>query len=74
LNGTFFGECSTAAETANKTASISGFALAKGVVVYIKFLYANTAINSTLTLNISNTGVKSIKKYGTSDLDANVEI
>lgn len=74
LNGTFFGECSTAGNVAIKTAAISGFALTKGVVVYIRFLYANTATNSILKLNVSNTGEIAIKKYGTAELDSSTRI
>ena len=55
--------CNTVAGTAEKTASLTGFTLTTGAVVYVKFTYTNTASNPTL--NINSTGAKSIKKYGT---------
>ncbi len=62
----FYGTCSTAAATAAKTTSITGFTtadLVTGTVVIVKFTYANT--NSAPTLNVSSTGAKNIKAYGT---------
>lgn len=49
---------STAAATANKTASITNFKLVTGSSVYVKFTQTNTA--ATPTLNISETGAKQI--------------
>jgi len=74
LNGTFYGECSTDGSLEIKTTNISGFALAKGVAVYIRFINTNTAVPSLLKLNISNTGDIAIKKYGTAALDSNTKI
>ena len=54
--------CSTAAATAAKTATISGFKLFVGAVAYIKFTIGNTAANPTL--NISGTGAKAIWYQG----------
>ena len=54
--------CSTAAATAAKTATISGFKLFTGAVAYIKFSVKNTAANPTL--NISGTGAKAIQYQG----------
>lgn len=54
--------CSTAAGTAAKTATISGFKLFTGAVAYIKFSVKNTAANPTL--NISSTGAKAIQYEG----------
>ena len=54
--------CSTAAATAAKTATISGFRLFTGAVAYIKFSVKNTAANPTL--NISSTGAKAIQYQG----------
>lgn len=54
--------CSTAAATAAKTATISGFKLFTGAVAYIKFSVKNTAANPTL--NISGTGAKAIWYQG----------
>lgn len=58
--------CSTAAGTAAKTASLSGFALQNGARVIVKFANANTA-TSNVTLNVQNTGAKKITYKG-SDL------
>lgn len=54
--------CSTAAGTAAKTVTISGFRLFTGAVAYIKFSVKNTAANPTL--NISGTGAKAIWYQG----------
>ena len=64
LDGAFarFAVCSTAAATAAKTATISGFKLFTGAVAYIKFSVKNTAANPTL--NISGTGAKAIQYEG----------
>lgn len=53
-----YGECSTGADTAAKTVSISGFALAAGVTIQVKFTYANTAASPTLS--VSSTTAASI--------------
>ena len=58
--------CSTEASTANKTATLDGFTLVTGARVRVKFTNSNTASNPTL--NITNTGNKSIKKYGTTSV------
>lgn len=50
--------CQTAAGTAAKTTTITGYHLIAGARVHIKFLNTNTASNPTL--NISSTGAKSI--------------
>ena len=50
--------CSTAAGTAAKTASLTGFKLATGSKVIIKFTNGNTA--SGATLNVQSTGAKNI--------------
>lgn len=59
-----YGTCSTAASTAAKTVSITGFpsTLETGAMVAVKFTYANTAASPTL--NVSSTGAKSIYQYG----------
>lgn len=63
----WYGDCSTAASTAAKTVSLSvgnmAFSLINGVRVKIKFTYGNTATNPTL--NVNNSGAKSIYAYGT---------
>lgn len=61
-----FGICSTGANTAAKTATITDFALVEGVTVSIQFTHTNTASNPTL--NISSTGAIPIYKYGTSSV------
>ncbi|MEF2593334.1 MAG: hypothetical protein U0M51_02160 [Eggerthellaceae bacterium] len=57
-----YGACSTAAATAAKAVTISGFSLYTGVTIAVKFTYANTA--SSPTLNVSSTGAKSIYAVG----------
>lgn len=71
-----YAECSTAAATAAKVATISptttDFALATGARVIVYFTNANTAANSTL--NVNGTGAKAIyyngAQIGTSVTDA----
>ena len=57
-----FGTCATAAGTAAKTSSITGFSLYAGVTVCIQFTYQNTAASPTL--NVSGTGAKAIYTNG----------
>lgn len=56
-----YGECSTAAATAAKTVSITGFKLATGAWVAVKFTVTNSAAVASLTLNVTSTGAKPIK-------------
>lgn len=61
-----YGECSTGASTAAKTVSISSFTasdLVAGAMVLVKFTSTNSA--SSPTLNVSGTGAKAIRRYGT---------
>ena len=61
-----YGTCSTDAETAAKTVSLSGntgWSLTAGARIVVKFTTTNTAQNPTL--NVNGTGAKSIL-YGTS--------
>lgn len=59
-----YGTCSTAASTAAKTVSITGFpSLEAGAMVAVKFTYTNTVANPTL--NVTSTGAKNICQYGT---------
>ena len=58
---THYGTCSTAAGTANKTVSISGFKLVTGAVVWVRFTATNSAAVANLTLNVNSTGAKNIK-------------
>ena len=62
-----YGISSTAAATAAKTTTINNFELVEGVVVKILFQNENSA--ATPTLNISNTGAKTIKLKGNWDAD-----
>ena len=54
----YYGTCSTAAATAAKTVSLSGFSLFTGATVAVMFSNGNTAANPTL--NINSTGAKPI--------------
>ena len=61
-NITHYGECSTAAATAAKTVALTGFTLATGAKVAVKFTVTNTAASPTL--NVNSTGAKSIMYRG----------
>lgn len=63
IQNTSYSTCSTAANTAAKTASLTNFVLTTGSCIRVKFTNSNTA--SSPTLNVNGTGAKSIKKYGT---------
>lgn len=52
------GTCSTAAATAEKVVTLSGFVLATGTTIQVTFTNANTA--TTPTLNVNSTGAKAI--------------
>lgn len=71
VSGTVFGvqagnyaTCATAAGTAAKVITISGFTLTTGIHVFVKFTVTNTAAVASLTLNVSTTGAKAIKYRG----------
>jgi hypothetical protein len=57
-NSPFYGSCSTAAATAEKAVSATGFSLVTGAKVVVKFTVTNTAANPTL--NVNSTGAKAI--------------
>lgn len=57
-----YGTCSTAAGTAAKVVSLSGFKLQTGAEVTVRFTVTNTA--SSPTLNVNNTGAKGIRYLG----------
>ena len=57
-----YGTCSTAAGTAAKTVSCTGFTLATGARITVKFTVTNTASNPTL--NVNSTGAKAIRYRG----------
>lgn len=61
-----YATCSTAEGTAAKIATTTGgdFKLATGAMVRVKFTKANT-YNGTATLNVDDTGAKSIARVGT---------
>ena len=59
---THYGTCSTAAATAAKTVSLTGFSLVTGARVLVKFTVTNTAANPTL--NVNSTGAKAIMYRG----------
>lgn len=61
-NITHYGSCSTAAATAAKVVSCSGFTLATGAKICVKFTVTNTA--SSPTLNVNSTGAKAIYYRG----------
>lgn len=54
-----FGTCSTAAGTAAKVVALTGFVLATGAEITVKFSATNTAANPTL--NVNSTGAKAIR-------------
>ena len=61
----WYGTCSTAAATAEKAVTVekTGFSLADGVLLIVKFSTVNTA--SSIKLNVNETGAKSVYAYGT---------
>ena len=65
-----YGTCSTAAATAEKAVSVTGFTLETGAEVCVKFTVTNTA--SPVTLNVNSTGAKQIQYRGTAISAANI--
>lgn len=63
LGSTAYGVCDTAAATAAKIVDMTGFKLATGATIHVKFTNANSAASPTL--NVNNTGAKAIVQYGT---------
>ncbi|MDE6724525.1 MAG: hypothetical protein K2J79_02875, partial [Ruminiclostridium sp.] len=57
--GLVYGTCSTAAATAAKTVALTGFVLATGAAVIVKFTVTNIAASPTL--NVNSTGAKAIR-------------
>lgn len=72
IASTAYGICNTLSDQAAKTVEMTGFKLITGVTVHIKFTYSNAAENPP-TLNINNTGAKSIVQYGTTSAGTNAE-
>ena len=56
--------CSTAAATAAKTVTLSGFTLKKAAKLFLTISNSNTSATA-LTLNVNSTGAKTIKVNGT---------
>lgn len=68
-HGIYYGTCATAAGTQAKVATLTdatGFSLATGSVVIIKFTNKNSIASPTL--NVNGTGAKTIRRYGTSNV------
>lgn len=66
-NITHFGVCSTDAGTQTKVVSCTGFVLATGARILVKFTNGNTyttLASTTLKLNVNSTGAKDIKYHG----------
>lgn len=62
--GVFYGTCSTVAATAEKAVTCNDFGssdLIPGVIVTVKFEITNSAAVANLTLNVNDTGAKSIR-------------
>lgn len=53
--------CSTAAGTAAKTVTLTGFSLVVGAEVTVRFTSTNKAAAADLTLNVNSTGAKGIR-------------
>lgn len=68
-NITHFAVCTTAAKTAAKVVTLTGFTLTNGASLKVLFNFDNSASNATL--NVSNTGAKAIHFAGTA-IDASV--
>lgn len=63
-----YGTCTTSASTAAKTVSCTGFSLATGAEITVKFTYTNTAASPTL--NVNGTGAKPIYYRGSAILSS----
>jgi hypothetical protein len=67
----YYGVCSTAAATAAKEVDIAGFELVEGAMVIVKFTNSNSASSDiNPTLNVSGTGAKPIRRYGTTSVSS----
>lgn len=62
-NNTHYGTCNTAAGTAAKVVTCSGFSLVRGAVVCVFAETANT-VTSNMTLNVNNQGAKTVSRKG----------
>lgn len=61
-----FGTCSTASSTAAKVVTCSEFVLVRYATILVKFTYTNSA--SSPTLNVNDTGAKSIRWNGSTSI------
>lgn len=69
VTSSLYGTCNTAAGTAAKVVTMPNFdTLKTGVLIHVKFTYGNTAASPTL--NVNDTGAKTIYRYGTTVLAA----
>jgi len=66
----WWGKCDTAA--AAKTVTCSDFTLSDGAVILVYFTVTNTGAVGSLTLNVNNTGAKSIKYLYNGNDPANI--
>lgn len=66
IAATAYGECNTDAAVQVKVVNMTGFFLAKGVTIRVKFTNNNTA-SAAPQLNVNGTGAKPIKLYGSTD-------
>lgn len=64
-----FATCSTAASTADKLVYINNFTPNYGAQIRVQFTYSNT--NAAPTLNVNNTGAKSMKYNGNTITNSN---
>ena len=63
VTSVLYGTCATAADTAAKVVTCADFdTLMAGVTIRVKFANGNTAQNPTV--NINNTGAKSVYRFG----------
>lgn len=62
LGANYYGVCDTAAATAAKVVTCAGFVLKTGVRISVKFTNGSTS-SSTMTLDVSGTGVKTCGVY-----------
>ena len=65
----YYGTCATAAATAAKVVTCSGFSLVNGARIAVKFTYANTA--ATITFNINGTGAVTASWMNSTSASAN---
>lgn len=66
VGSTLYGTCDTVAGTAAKVVTMPDFdTLLEGVTIHVKFTHSNDAHVGNATLNVNNTGAKTIMRYGT---------